>query len=57
LALFYNFIARDLMVWALAPITADTPPPLHRDVLTTILYALLGLGGIRIFGKLQDRAK
>jgi hypothetical protein len=45
------------MVWALAPIKADTPPPLHRDVLTTILYALLGLGGIRIFGKLQDRAK
>ncbi|MDA8624643.1 hypothetical protein N9M29_02305 [Alphaproteobacteria bacterium] len=22
--------------------TADTPPPLHLDVLTTILYTLLG---------------
>ena len=42
LALFYNFTARDLMVWALALTTADTPPPLHLDVLTTILYTLLG---------------
>ena len=59
LALFYNFIARDLMVWALALTTADTPPPppLHLDVLTTILYALLGLGGMRTFEKLQGRAK
>ena len=59
LALFYNFIARDLMVWALALTTADTPPPppLHLDVLTTILYTLLGLGGMRTFEKLQGRAK
>ena len=59
LALFYNFIARDLMVWALALTTADTPPPplLHLDVLKTILYALLGLGGMRTFEKLQGRAK
>ena len=47
------------MVWALALTTADTPPlpPLHFDVLTTILYALLGLGGMRTFEKLQGRAK
>ena len=61
LALFYNFIARDMMVWALALTTADTPPPppppLHLDVLTTILYALLGLGGMQTFEKLQGRAK
>lgn len=59
LALFYNFIARDLMVWALELTTADTPPPLplHLDVLTTIFYALLGLGGMRTFEKLQGRAK
>ncbi|MDG1007748.1 MAG: hypothetical protein P8P44_05970 [Alphaproteobacteria bacterium] len=39
--------------------TADTPqpPPLHLDVLTTILYALLGLGGMRTFEKLQGRTK
>ena len=57
LALFYNFIARDLMVWALALTTADTPPPLRLDVLATILYALLGLGGMRTFEKLQGRSK
>ena len=57
LALFYNFIARDLMVWALALTTAGTQPPLHLDVLTTNLYALLGLGGMRTFEKLQGRTK
>lgn len=59
LALFYNFIFRDMMVWALMLSRADTPPPpvLHIDVLTTILYALLGLGSMRTFEKLQGRAK
>lgn len=57
LALFYNFIARNLMVWALALTTVDTQPPLHLDVLTTILYALPGLGGMRTFEKLQGRTK
>lgn len=59
LALLYNFVLRDIMVWALMLSRADTPPPpiLHIDVLTTILYALLGLGGMRTFEKLQGRAK
>ncbi len=58
-ALFYNFILRDLMVWALMLTATDTPPPppLHLEVLTTILYALLGLGGLRTFEKIQGRAK
>jgi len=58
-ALAYNFVFRDLMVWALALTYAETPPPppLHLEVLTTILYALLGLGGMRTFEKLQGRAK
>lgn len=59
LALFYNFVLRDLMVWGLMLSRADTlpPPVLHIDVLTTILYALLGLGGMRTFEKLQGRTK
>ena len=59
LALFYNFVLRDLLVWALALSDAQAVPPLvlHIDVLTTILYALLGLGGMRTFEKLQGRAK
>mgnify|MGYP006092879087 FL=1 len=59
IALAYNFVIRDLMVWGLALPYAETPPPppLHLEVLTTILYALLGLGGMRTFEKLQGRAK
>ena len=59
IALAYNFVIRDLMVWGLALTYAETPPPppLHLEVLTTILYALLGLGGMRTFEKLQGRAK
>ena len=59
LALLYNFVLSGIMVWALMLSRADTPPPpvLHIDVLTTILYALLGLGGMRTFEKLQGRAK
>jgi len=58
-ALFYNFIARDLMVWALTLTggIVPPPPPLHLDVLMTILYVLLGLGGMRIFEKLQGSVK
>ena len=59
LALLYNFVLSGIMVWALMLSRADTPPPpvLHIDVLTTILYTLLGLGGMRTFEKLQGRAK
>ncbi|MEL0072158.1 MAG: hypothetical protein VW981_04720, partial [Rhodobiaceae bacterium] len=32
-------------------------PALQLDVLTTILYALLGLGGLRTFEKIQGRMK
>ena len=59
LSLFYNFVLRDLLVWGLTLSQTDTPPSpvLHIDVLTTILYALLGLGGMRTFEKWQGRAK
>lgn len=59
LSLFYNFVLRDLLVWGLTLSQSDKlpPPVLHIDVLTTILYALLGLGGMRTFEKWQGRAK
>ena len=53
LALFYNFIARDLMLG----FGFDLRRRRLCNVLTTILYALLGLGGMRTFEKLQGRAK
>ena len=59
IALAYNFVIRDLMVWGLALTYAETPPPppVHLEVLTTILYAWLGIGVMRTFEKLQGRAK
>ncbi len=59
LALAYNFIFRDLLIWALmvsGAAAAAPPPALHLEVLNTILYALLGLGGLRTFEKLNRRA-
>ncbi|MDB2668896.1 holin family protein [Alphaproteobacteria bacterium] len=57
-ALAYNFIIRELVIWSLAISDKDIlpPPALQMEVLTTILYALLGLGGLRTFEKLRGRA-
>jgi len=59
LALAYNFVVREFLIWALTfQGAAVTPPPaLQLEVLTTILYALLGLGGLRTFEKLRGRSK
>ena len=55
LSLLYNFIIRDLIIWVMTLTSSAmaTPPALQLDVLTTILYALLGLGGLRTFEKLN----
>jgi len=59
IALFYNFVLRDVLLWLAALTGAQNlaPPALQLDVLTTILYALLGLGGLRTFEKIQGRTK
>ena len=58
-ALAYNFIVRELLIWAMAMSGKNIlpPPALQLEVLTTILYALLGLGGLRTFEKLLGRAR
>lgn len=59
IALFYNFILRDIIIWSLA-LSGEAhapPPPLAIDTLTTILYALLGLGGLRTYEKLHGRTR
>ncbi len=58
-ALAYNFIIRELLIWGMAMSDRDIlpPPALQLEVLTTILYALLGLGGLRTFEKLRGRAR
>jgi hypothetical protein len=53
-ALAYNFIFRDLLVWALATWTpaAPIPPALQMDQLMTVLLGLLGLGTLRTVEKI-----
>ena len=59
LALAYNFIARDLLVYAITVIdkTVPAPPALQLEHLMTVLVGLLGLGGLRTVEKLKGRAK
>jgi len=53
-ALAYNFILRDVLI-LFAPNQA--PPDLNIDTLTTVMFALLGLGGLRTYEKLNGRTK
>ena len=59
IALLYNFIIRDLMVWAMSIWSPEiTPPPaLQMEHLMTVLLGMLGLGGLRTYEKLKDRAR
>ena len=54
-ALAYNFIIRDLFIWALDP--QDVPPALQMEHLMTVLLGMLGLGGLRTFEKVKDKTK
>ena len=54
-ALAYNFIIRDLFIWALEP--QDVPPALQMEHLMTVLLGMLGLGGLRTFEKVKDKTK
>ena len=59
LALFYNFIIRDLLVWVMKIWTPDTivPPALQMEHLMTVLLGMLGLGGLRTYEKLKDKSR
>ena len=55
LALAYNFIIRDLFIWVIDPETV--PPALQMEHLMTVLFGMLGLGGLRTYEKLKDKAR
>jgi len=56
-ALAYTYILRDVMAsFILSPESVATLPTLNMSELSTLLYALLGLGGLRTFEKLKGRA-
>lgn len=54
-ALAYNFVIRDLFIWALRP--QDVPPALQMEHLMTVLLGMLGLGGLRTYEKIKDKVK
>ena len=54
-ALAYNFVIRDLFIWAIKPETV--PPALQMEHLMTVLLGMLGLGGLRTYEKLKDKVK
>lgn len=55
LALIWNLIGYDISVLAFD--IKDPPPLTSTEHLYTVLFALLGLGGMRTYEKLQRRAK
>lgn len=57
-ALAYNFVIRDMVIGVYAMFGHHLDlPDMAIDQLTTLLYSLLGLGGLRTFEKLKGRAK
>ena len=54
-ALAYNFVIRDLFIWAIQP--EVVPPALQMDHLMTVLLGMLGLGGLRTYEKIKDKVK
>jgi len=54
-ALAYNFVVRDLFIWALKP--ESIPPALQMEHLMTVLLGMLGLGGLRTYEKIKDKVK
>ena len=55
IALAYNFVIRDLFIWAFQP--EQIPPAIQMEHLMTILMGMLGLGGLRTFEKIKDKTK
>ena len=55
IALAYNFVIRDLLIWAFA--ISEVPPALQMDHLMTVLFGMLGLGGFRTFEKYKNVTK
>lgn len=53
-ALAYNFVLRDLLIWFLGQ--EQVPPALQMEHLMTVLIGMLGLGGMRTFEKLNNKS-
>lgn len=54
-ALLYNFVLRDLGIWAFG--IEQVPPALQMEHLMTVLFGMLGLGGMRSLEKIKDKTR
>ena len=52
--LIYNFVLYPFLLWLVA-VTGSSivPPPLVSDILMELVFALLGLGGLRTYEKVK----
>ena len=53
-ALAYNFVLRDMLIWFIGP--EQVPPALQMEHLMTVLIGMLGLGGMRTFEKFNNKS-
>ena len=53
LALLYQMVLYQIVVWAIVAFTPGKPipPALDMDLLMTLLFGMLGIGGLRTFEK------
>lgn len=55
--LAYSVMFYPLLTWASTNFAWHAPPPLDTNVLQTLLFGMLGLGGMRTFEKTQGGKK
>lgn len=55
IALAYNFVVRDLIIFVLGE--DKVPDPLQMDHLMTVLMGMLGLGAFRTYEKIKNVSK
>jgi hypothetical protein len=54
-ALFYHFIGHPLLVWAVSIFKLSiTPPVINTESLLSLVFALLGMGGLRTVEKIKS---
>lgn len=52
--LAYNFVIYNFLLWLVASLHLQvSPPPLMSDILMELVFALLGLGGLRTYEKVK----
>lgn len=58
IGLAYNFIVYPILLWASINFFADiVPPPLETEMLMSLVLALLGLGGMRTYEKVNGATR